>query len=247
MNPETAHQDPEFEAKKRKYFQDFMVRHLAEARLYKQQGLLNEDGSRGWRNVARHQLLSAVMTETVAELIGIPEEQSKRLTNLSLIHDVDKRRQQEGHSKMEVIFDESKKSERPLVATGNRFEDFPNWGTEEYILRYVDSSIGEDPLHRTAGHWHSARDPENLPAVMILPWRERLAMFRSNKKEEDKTGIAIFRMPTWDKLEQIMTAIENDLFRRIVESRPELAKRYTNPSQLTQLVEDRIHEKILAS
>lgn len=244
---ETIHHNPEFQAKKTAYFQNFIMRHLPQARVYKERGLLNEDGSEGWRNVAKHQLLSAVMTEAILELLEIPNDKSEWLTNLSLTHDVDKRRQQENLSKEEAIGYEAIKNEYPLVATSSNFRGFKDWDVYEYILRYVDSSVGEDPGQNSAGHWYGTRDPSNLPEIVILPWRQRLQMFKQNKVEEGENGVFLYGMTTWDKLEQIMTTIEDDLFQRIVESRPELAKRYTNPSQLTQLVEDRIHEKILAS
>lgn len=247
MNSEIAHNTPEFEAKKTAYFQNFMMRHLGEARLYKQQGLLNEEGSESWRNVARHQLLSGVITETVTELLGMPTDEVKKLTHLSLIHDVDKRRQQEELSKTGVYIDESQKNGRPLRATGSNFTDFDNWDIEEYILRYVDSSVGEDPHHKTAGHWYGPRDPSQLPKVMILPWRERLAMFKANKIEEGERGIPLYGMTTWEKLEQMMTIIESGLYRKIIQNHPELSKKYPGPTSLTQLIEDRIHEKILAS
>ncbi len=246
-NPEIRHPDIDFQKKKTAYFENFMVRHLAEARLYKQQGLLNEEGSKSWRNVARHQLLSGVITETAAELIGLPSDETKELTHWSLIHDVDKRRQQEELSKTGVYIDESQKNGRPLVATGSNFSDFSNWGIDEYILRYVDTSVGEDPKHQTAGHWYGPRDPSQLPKVMILPWRERLAMFKANKVEEGERGREKYGMTTWEKLEEVMETIEQSLFEKIIVKNPELSEKYDNHSQLTELLEDRIRQKILDS
>lgn len=245
--PEDIHDVPGFDVKKRKYFQDFMVRHLSEARIYKQQGLLNEEGPESWRNVARHQLLSGVITETIGELLGMPVDKIEEITHWSLIHDVDKRRQQGGLSKTEVYIDEHQKTGRPLVATGSNFTDFASWGIDEYILRYVDSSVGEDHNQKTAGHWFGPRDPSDLPEVLILPWRQRIAMFKTNKQEEGQTGIRLYGMTTWDKLEQVMETIERSLFEKIIQNNPDLAGRYADHSQLTQLVEDRIHEKILSS
>ncbi|MBI2405395.1 hypothetical protein HYV22_04455, partial [Candidatus Gottesmanbacteria bacterium] len=129
-----------------------MFRHLTQARTYKEHGLLNEEGSRGWRNVARHQLLSAVMTQTILELLGRSPEEIERLTNISLTHDVDKRRQQESRTGEEVWKEEFNRSEKPLIVTGSNFTGFSDWGMDEYILRYVDSSIGE----KNAGHWFGA-------------------------------------------------------------------------------------------
>ncbi|OGM07839.1 hypothetical protein A3E15_03150 [Candidatus Woesebacteria bacterium RIFCSPHIGHO2_12_FULL_42_9] len=247
MCAETIHQDTEFQRRRRAYFQDFMIRHRPQARIYKEKGLLNEEGSKGWRNVARHQLLSAVMTETVLELLGMPRDESERLINLSLTHDVDKRRQQESLSREGVISDELNKSQRPLVATSTNFIGFSDWELPEFILRYVDSSIGENPKQSSAGHWYGVRDPKSLPEVVILPWRQRVQMFKANKADEGEKGMPLYGMTTWDKLEQIMVTIESDLFRRIIEKNPNLAKKYTTPSQLTGLIEDRIHEKILNS
>ena len=222
-----------------------MLRHLPQARVYKENGLLVEEGSRAWRNVARHQLLSAVMTETMSELLRMPEENAKRLTNLSFTHDVDKRRQQESMSKDQVITDESRKNARPLVATSSNFTGFNDWGLDEYILRYVDSSVGEDPKHEAVGHWYGLRDENKLPKVLILPWRQRLQMFKEFKKEEGEKGIPLYGMTTWDKLEEIMATIENSLFTRIIERNPSLAGRYDDPSRLTELIEVKIYEKIL--
>ena len=247
MNSETDHVDPQFQQKKTAYFQDFFLRHLTEAREFKRHGLLNEKGAKEWRNVARHQLLSAVMTQTVAELIKLPHDKVFWLTNVSLTHDVNKRREQEGHLKAEVIEKELHKDERPLVATSSNFTGFSEWGIYEYILRYVDSSVGEDPNDPNAGQWLGPRDPNTLPDVLIVPWRQRVKMFRENKEEEGKRGKELYEMSTWDKLEQIMTTIEQDLFGKIIKKNPDLAKTYTQSSRLTELVENRIHENIMSS
>lgn len=245
---DNIHKDPDFQRKKDEFFQNFMVRHLAQAREFKRYGLLNEEGAERWRNVAKHQLLSAVTTETMLELLGISGNHAKWLVNESLTHDVDKRRQQESQSKEEVIEEELlDKTKRPLVATTSNFTDSSNWGIDEYILRYVDSSVGDDPKHATAGRWYGGRDSSALPRVMLLPWRQRVQMFKDNKQEEGERGVPVYGMTTWEKLEQIMTIIEADLYTRIIQNNPDLAERYTDPSQLTQLIEDRIHEKILSS
>ncbi len=239
---ETIYDDPEFERKKTAYFQDFMWRHRPQAYMYKQGGLLNEAGSGGWRNVAKHQLLTAVFTETIAELVGLPEEESTRLTNLMLTHDVDKRREQEGLTKEQEIELEFRKSGRPQVATSSNFRDFSDWGIAEYILRYADSSAGD-----TSGHWYGPRERGSLPDVVILPWRERVQLFKDTKQEEGERGIPVYGMTTWEKLEQMMTKIEADLYSRIIQNNSNLAERYTDHTQLTELIEDRIHEKILSS
>ena len=247
MSVETDHQNLDFQKKKRAYFQNFMLWHLPQARMYKENGLLVEEGSRAWRNVAKHQLLSAVMTETMSELLGMSQEKIGQITNLSLTHDVDKRRQHEKLSKDQVIADESRKNARPLVATSSNFTGFNSWGFDEYILRYVDSSIGENSKNSQAGTWYGARDENNLPEVLILPWRQRLQMFKESKKEEGEKGTPLYGMTTWDKLEEIMTTIENSLFKSIIEKNPGLSGRFNDSSQLTELIEERIHEKIMNS
>ena len=103
MDNERDHKDPTFLKKKTAYFQTFLWRHLTEAREFKRYGLLTEKGAKKWRNVARHQLLSAVMTQTIAELLWLSPKKVSELTNISLTHDVHKRREQEGHLQEEVI------------------------------------------------------------------------------------------------------------------------------------------------
>src|SRR3989344_151475 len=240
MSIESDHQDHEFQRKKTAYFQKFMLRHMDEARKYKKYGLLNEEGSEGWRNVARHQLLSAVMAETLSELLGRTSEETAKITIDSLLHDVEKRRQQEGKSKNEVWKDEFSKNKRPFVATSSNFTGVSEWGDEENILRWVDSSVGEE----VSGHWYGSRDPKNLPPVVIVPWRDRVGGFKVNKIEEGELGREKYGMTTWEKLEQVMASIESNFFNRIIENHPELAERYTESAQLTELVEERIHQKI---
>jgi hypothetical protein len=241
MSAEAIHRVPEFQRRKTAYFQSFMLRHLPEAYMFKENGLLVEEKSRKWRNVAKHQLLSAVMTETISELLEMPDKKTKLLTNLSLIHDVDKRRQQEKMSEDQIIADEAGKNRRPLVATSTNFTGFTGWGLSEFILRYVDSSIGENKV----GYWYGPRDPESLPEVLILPWRERIKMFKQNKIAEGEKGMSLYGMTTWDKLEEIMATIENSLYKSIIEKNPGLSRRYSDPSQLTELIEEKIHEKII--
>jgi hypothetical protein len=202
------------------------------------------ESSKGWSNVARHQLLSAVMTETISELLEMPKEKIQWLTNVSLTHDVDKRRQQENGSKETVINYELNRNEKPLVATSSNFTDFDNWDLPEIILRYVDSSVGEAANQTSAGQWFGARDSKHLPDVVIFPWRQRVEMFKQNKVEEGEKGLSLYGMTTWEKLEKIMLSIEAHLFSAIIENNLDLAERYTDPSQLAELVEARIHEKI---
>ena len=92
MNSESIHQDPDFQQKKTAYFQDFMMRHLPQARMHRTYGLFVEKGSKELRNVVRHELLCAVMTETIGELLNLPEDDIVNLTNVALTHDVTKRR-----------------------------------------------------------------------------------------------------------------------------------------------------------
>lgn len=238
------HQDSNFQTKKTAYFQSFMIRHLAQARLYRAHGLLGE-GSREWRNVARHQLLSAVMIETISELIVLPADKAERLVNLSLIHDVDKREQLERLSKEQVIKSEFDKKGRPLVAVSSNFTGFSEWGLAEFILRYVDSSVGENPNQKDTGDWYHKRDIDQLPEVMILPWRQRIQMFKENKVEEGERGVPLYGMTTWERLEQMMEIIEDNLFNKITKRNPDLVIRYNSSAQLTELIEGRIHEKIL--
>jgi len=214
---------------------------------YKKDSEKWRESSKGWSNVARHQLLSAVMTETMSELLGMPEEEIKWLTNLSLTHDVGKPREQGELTKEQEIEYELKKSQRPLVATSSNFTGFGDWGNDEYILRYVDSSVADKPNQDTTGHWFGARDPSKLPPVIIQPWRQRIEMFKQNKVAEGEMGRSLYGMTTWEKLEEIMITIESNLFNQILEKNPDLVERYTSSSQLTELVEDRIHEKILNS
>ena len=72
-------------------------------------------------------------------------------------------------------------------------------------------------------------------------------MFKENKKEEGERGMPLYGISTWDKLEEVMTTIEQDLFKQIIEKNPNLAKTYTQSFQLTELVENRIHENIMRS
>jgi len=246
MTPEglrSEHDAEAFKEKRTKYFQQFTLRHLPEMREQRRYGLLLEEGSEGWRNVVRHEVLSAVMTETLSELLGRTQEETERITHFSLIHDVDKRRQQDSKSKNEIWLDELGKTEQPLVGTGSNFTDFENWSDETRLLRFVDSSIGEE----SGAHWYGPRDPKNLPPVIIIPWRDRINGFKENKREEGEKGIELYGMTTWDKLEEVMTTIEHDFYTRIIEAHPDLAEKYPQENQLAALIEDQIHEKILNS
>lgn len=243
-NLEDMHEDPFFEKKKSEYFQNFIVRNITAASEWKKNGLINKEGSRGWRNVARHQLLSGVMTETIMELMGSSGEDTKRLTHLSLIHDADKRVQQENQEELAIIREALGKNDFPLAATGSNFTDFDHWDVGSRILRYVDSSVAEEGFANTFG----ARDAGSLPKVILVPWRERVQGFKDSKVDEGELGRAKYGgITTWEKLEQIMNTIEQDLYDRIIQRHPNLAERYPDHSYLTQLIEDRIHQKILAS
>src|SRR3989344_4512842 len=77
--------------------------------------------------------------------------------------------------------------------------------------------------------------------------RRRIEMFKQSKAAEGESGKSLYGMTTWEKLEEIMTTIESNLFNQILEKNPDLAERYTSSSQLTELIEERIHEKILNS
>lgn len=243
MSIEKVHENPVFGLKKSEYFQNFILRDLPAVRVWKANGLINEGGSDGWRNVARHQLLSGAVTETIMELIGATEDDTKKLVHLSLVHDGDKRRRQEGRPEIDIIREEIGKNDFPIAATGSNFAGFSNWELDARVMRYVDSSIGEEGLANTYG----ARDPKNLPKVILVPWRQRLQGFKDNKVEEGELGREIYGMTTWEKLEEIMGIIEKDLYDHIIERQPELAASHPQPSDLTNLIEARLHEKILES
>ena len=105
----------------------------------------------------------------------------------------------------------------------------------------------EDPNDPNAGQWLGPRDPNTLPDVLIVPWRQRVESFRKNKEEEGERGKELYGVSTWDKLEEVMITIEQDLFKQIIGKNPDLAKTYTQSFQLTELVENRIHENIMRS
>lgn len=239
------HLDPNFAIEKTKFFQNFTLTHLPEMRKYYENGLLVLPGANQYKNIARHQLLSGVMADTICELMDLDNPLRSNITHYALIHDVQKRRVIERKNKLVMVSLEFKKNYKPLVATSSNFRDFEQWTDAEYILRYVDSSVGEDSKHAQFGQWSEKRDPGNLPKVLIVPWRERVESFRKYRKEQGELGKTIYGISTWDKLEQIMLIIENNLFVRIINKNTRLAKFYSNSSSLTELIEEQIHKRIL--
>jgi len=224
------HQDPKFVRLKTDYFVAFARRHKPEWAQFVDRGLLApRHTERSWRGVVRHQLLSAAMAETMGELLGLPPETIDSLTRHSLTHDIDKKDQNERMTREEIMAEEFEKGGYLVRATGTNFRGFDQWDTLEYILRYVDSSVGDKE-----GTAH------------ILPWRERVADLRRRKADEDAIGQDAYGMGTWGKLEQIMGVVERKLHADILARNPSLAARYPDSSFLTQLVEDQLHQKILS-
>lgn len=172
--------------------------------------------------------MSAVTTETIAELVGLPQDEIKRLTHQSLVHDKDKRNQIETKTRQQIMEEELEKTGSGQ-ATSPNLRGSEEWTLGQYILRYVDSSIGDKE-----GTAH------------ILPWRDRVAGFKTGKADENDLGKPIFGVGTWEKLQEVMEKIEPILYQQIISLHPELAGTYPQPESLTQLIEDRIHEKILS-
>lgn len=240
MTEEPPLNDPsKFRENKARYFGKFAIRHRREMHKLIEGHLLGKD-SKGWRNVAEHNLLAGVVANKIGRLVCLSEADLNELTSVAATHDWDKRlekekvkiRQEEDQSgsiivetdiDKELLLEDDKKG---LVrVTGNDWRDFSTWGLEEKILRYVDSSI----IPTTNGH------------VDFVNWRLRIDDLRSRHSVADtKAGMALYGIPLYDKLAEITSQIERGLYARVIEINPNFQEKYPNESSLSDLIKENI-------
>lgn len=231
--------------KKRQYFLGFILRHrleigqLREGKIF---GLSQE--SRGWRNVAEHCVLAAVMTHTLGKLAGMSERELTQLTHVALIHDWDKRLSKEKSEKgretdesgiVHIESDPEKllKLEEDkhgwLRVTGNDWRDIDSWSLPEKILRYVDSSIGQTGDGKAD----------------IVDWRIRVVDLKKRYPEINaKVGADLYNMSLYDRLAEVTDNVEGDIFKTIIEHNPVLNAKYPDQRSLRQLIGDTITSEI---
>lgn len=225
MELENHLKDPGFISKQRNFFQDFTLRHFPQMKELKSHGLFDSAPDNDWRGIVRHSLIGAAVVETLCILLKTEEHHTNYLVKTYLLHDKEKREQLDTMQMPQIIEDENKKK-GVLRATGNNFTDFESWGTDEYIFRFADSSA----------------------STKLTRWRERIADFKTQKKEENEKGKSWYQgTGTWDKLEEIMGIIENDLYQKIVSKNTSLTDEYPDKTNLSELIEDKLIQRILCT
>lgn len=211
------------------FFLKFSLSHRSQLNQLRQGGLILAEGSRTWRNLLEHHILGGAMSQTFCKLLMLSAEQTNEIVNEYLVHDRDKRQQRESKTFQQIYREEGAKSQRFTRATGTDFSDFDTWDISEYVLRYVDSSMGQN----SDGY------------AVIVPWKERVGRFLITKGAENDAGrIKYEGRGTYEELARIMEVIESTLFDRVIKINPNLLGSYPSPQDLTALIKDSLVSKI---
>jgi hypothetical protein len=227
----------------KRYTLGFALRHRHELKSLTAGKVLGKD-SKGWRNIAEHCFVAGIMAETLANILNFSATDRKEVTSAALTHDAQNRLEKEATKSSEVILPNGRivikqedKNEAILErtkqglarVTGNDWRDFDLWGIKEKVLRYVDSSIGENAEGKAA----------------IVDWRWRIEDLKKRKPQlHTQEGILLYGIPLYDKLAQLMEVIEKELYNQIIANNPRLAEKYTTPASLIELVKNSFFENI---
>lgn len=200
---------------------------------YRKGGLLE---NQRWHRPANHQIVAAVMTIGISDLIKLDPKVD--IVYTAATHDEDKKKQLTTMTRDEIIQHESQQNGPYKRATGTDFSQFDDWSLEERILRYVDSSLGEEDIVNytdSKGKTHTLKSKRTVSK--IVPWRQRVAGFKESKPDENQDG-------KWDRLYEITEQIEEELYQRTIEVNPGLAMMYPNHANFSQMVVDYIEYEI---
>lgn len=239
-------QDDSFKDQKRAFFAKFVLSHRMEMHQLQKGGILGlGKESRGWRNVAEHCILAAVMASTLGRLVGLSQNELTQLVHVALIHDWDKRKSKEATLKSQAVSssglvqiesysDRLIQSEATkhgwLRVTGNDWRDIDQWELPEKILRFVDSSIGQTDDGKTD----------------IINWQSRIDNLAERYPQiNQKVGDKLYGgKPLYKKLAEVTVRIEADLYALITSRHPKLKEKYSEQSMLKELVRDTIYVDI---
>lgn len=75
-----------------RYFSRLALRYKSEMKILEEGAVLGKDG-REWRNIAAHCLFEAACVDTLAEVLGLSDEQRDQLSRAAILHDWYKRRE----------------------------------------------------------------------------------------------------------------------------------------------------------
>ncbi len=209
-----ALEKPNTDLTKTMYFSKFAMGHRDAMRLLQQGKVLGAE-SEGWRNIAEHCLLAGVMAYKLGQLVNLPQKNLEEVTNAALTHDWNKRLEKEAakisaekteSGQMVVSYDpkmvaKQEENKKGLSrVTGADWNDIETWGTEEKILRYIDSCLGTTK----EGH------------AQFQPWRDRLAdLAKRHPVINKEQGERMYGMPLYDKLAKVTECVERDLFEEV--------------------------------
>jgi hypothetical protein len=229
-----------------KYFSRFALKHKNEMRRLVEGRVLGigiED-SRGWRNVAEHNLLAGVIADRICELSGLPASDRMEVTSAANTHDWDKRIEKEclkiGSAKqgrltvLQVDVIGTVRKERAkcglIRVTGQDWRDFRTWGLKEKILRYVDSSLDQT----LDGH------------ADFVDWNMRIANLGKRHPDINKESGSIYGEGAllFDRLAEITEEIERDLYEIIIDKNPQLTQQYPRAETLGRLIRDHVTTEI---
>ncbi len=192
----------EYLAGRRKFFVSQALHHAPELHLMFNEAKLRK--REGWRNVVEHNVVVGVAANTLARLLGLPEQETENLTRTAFVHDWRKRIDIDNKKGMnefspeeveaaELVLKQINPDPNILFATGPEFNkafwDGQKSTLIQKIMFYVDDITREND---------------------IVPLLERVNEVAARKPQ--------FGQEFWDRERQIGTTIEKELFDTLPEA-----------------------------
>ena len=223
----------EFEKAKTRYFTRKTLAHLPEMRLAKTAGLLPK--KEGWANVTEHMLVEAEAADVLAEALGVPNTERKKLVTAAMLHDVYKRKERElASQKGAAGFEEAAVSQSEFIRQGEYSEEIIVL-TESVghtsLIKFKD--LSKIPLVFKIMHYV---DDVTLNNDLVL-LDERIDALEANPRyaELNQQGVAIFGKPYFTVQRETSKKIEQEFAQQLG---------LGDPTQLPFWIRERILERI---
>jgi hypothetical protein len=243
------HKGEELFTKKRiEYFGNFLNEDPLIINTLTKGRLLGED-SRGWENLAEHNIVAGVIARKLGELVGLSAEKLKDVTFYAATHDWDKRidierakvgeETEEGGIKnviwdAKVIMESERSKEGPTRVTGDDVRDYGTWEMTEKIIRFTDSSLMDE-----SGHTKVVSIDDRFDDLI-----KRMA--KKSPGYNKIQGEAIYGKGKllYDEIKTRSEWAEGEIYAEIHQRHPELTEKYSGPGLLYKLVTEKIVEDI---
>ena len=212
------------------FFSRLAMSHIPEMRLLFRGGKLWETS--GWRNVVEHSLVQVAISEELAELLDLNEEETRKITTAALCHDWAKRLEikpqefsSEERNKAEEFLKKVKPDSQLMDATGEKFHERALLKGEATFLEKLQFYIDDI-----------------CKGSEIVPFDERIDAVEAKRQDLNSAAeyLKLFGARYWDNERKLGHAVEEEVFLKLKGRGYNIA----SPKDIPKFIEQRINRKI---